>query len=45
MIPFAVACTTMMSPRMMSLNVRPSDECRRRLSGRRNDELLDMGRS
>ena len=27
----------------MSLNVRPSDECRRRLSGRRNGELLDMG--
>ena len=27
----------------MSLNVRPSDECLRRLSGRRNGELLDMG--
>ena len=27
----------------MSLNVRPYDECRRRLSGRRNGELLDMG--
>ena len=27
----------------MALNVRPSDECRRRLSGRRNGELLDMG--
>jgi len=27
----------------MSLNVRPSDECLRRLSGLRNGELLDMG--
>jgi len=27
----------------MSLNVRPSDEYRRHLSGRRNGELLDMG--
>ena len=27
----------------MSLNVRPSDECRRRLSGRRDSELLYMG--
>jgi len=27
----------------MSLNVRPSDDCRRHLSGRRNGELLDMG--
>ena len=32
----------MMSSHMMSLNVRPSDECRRRLSGRRDGEL-DMG--
>jgi len=38
-----VLCSTTVSPRMMSLNVRPSDECRRRLSGRRNGELLDMG--
>jgi len=40
---WAMACTTMVSTRMMSLNVRPSDDCRRRLSGRRNGKLLDMG--
>ena len=28
---------------MMSLNVRSSDECLRRLSGRRDGGLLDMG--
>ena len=27
----------------VSLNVRPSDECLRRVSGRRDGELLDMG--
>jgi len=38
-----VLCSTMVSSRMMSLNVRPSDDCRRYFSDRHNGEPLDMG--